>query len=242
MMMKRYIYLFILFVCFGSGLVIQSCDTLEAEAFGNENALYFERSVYNRAENVHVRVDTAKLSITHYPGMEQIEHPFRILLIGDTLPEAREYKLEVVDSLTNIEDGIVTLPEKLLFEKGVVTDSLWITIHATKIPKDKEFYITFRLVANENFGVGYKGYTDVKLWVNNKQSQPSWWDSSIEKVFLGPWSPEKFEALVIATKGINSFEGLSATMKRVYALQLKDYIAKEGITEADGKPMVIPIY
>ena len=242
MMMKRYIYLFILFVFFGSGLLVQSCDTLDTETFGNENALYFERSVYNKAENVHVRVDTAQLSITHYPGMEQIEHPFRILLIGDTLPEAREYKLEIVDSLTNIEDGIVTLPEKPLFREGVVTDSLRVTIHATKIPKDKEFYITFRLVANENFGVGYKGYTDVKLWVNNKQSKPSWWDNSIKEVYLGPWSSKKFETLVIATKGINSFEGLSATMKRVYALQLKDYIEKEGITEENGDPMIIPIY
>ena len=64
----------------------------------------------------------------------------------------------------------------------------------------------------------------MKLWFNNKNSKPDWWDARVVEVYLGEWSPEKFETLVIATNGITSFEGLFAGEMRRYSLMLKDYI------------------
>ena len=71
---------------------------------------------------------------------------------------------------------------------------------------------------------------------------PPWWDYKIVEVYLGEWSQKKMETLYIATDGINSFENLRATERRYYALQLKQYIEKNGITEEDGTPMMVPIY
>ncbi len=244
MIMRKYTFLFVLFTCYVCSLCIQSCSTEGTEGYGQERFLYIERQV-KRGEGINwewVRVDTAVVSIAHHPNTERIEYPFRVCLIGDTLSADAEYKMTIVDTLTSVGDGMVTLPDKFIFKKGVVSDSLWLTIHADKVPENGEFYITLRIVENENFGVGYKGYTDVKLWFNNMNTKPDWWDSRIVDVYLGEWSSEKFNTLVIATGGITSFEGLAASEMRLYSLMLKDYIEEKGVTEANGDPMVVPIY
>ncbi len=242
--MKRYTILFVLFAFYMCCLVMQSCSTEGTDSYGKERALYFERRVKRvvGTSSEWVRVDTAVISITHHPDVDQIEHPFRICLVGDTLPTDTEYQVIMVDSLTNAREGMVTLPEKLIFRKGFIADSLYLTVHSNKVPEDGEYYITFRIVGNENFGIGYKGYTDIKLWFNNKNTKPDWWVTRIVEIYLGEWSPEKFNALVIATEGITSFEGLSASEMRLYSLMLKEDIQIKGLTEKDGSPMVVPIY
>ena len=241
MCMNRNVYMWaVVFVALLSGWLLQGCDGLDVDPFGEERALYFEKRIPH--DNTWKYIDTAEIAVTNYPGQELIRHPFRICLIGDTLAEDAGYSLMIVDSLTTAREGMVTLPDQVVFRRGRVSDSLWLTIHAEKVNEGERFCITYRLVANGTFGVGYKGYQEVKLWFNNIESRPLWWDQRIEDVYLGTWSARKFEALVLATGGINTFEGLSATEMRLYALKLQEYIRNNGITEADGSPMVVPIY
>lgn len=228
------------YVALLAGWLAQGCDGLKVEPFGEERALYFEKRIPD--DNGWKYVDTAEIAITNYPGQELIRHPFRVCLIGDTLAEDAGYEVVIVDSLTTAREGMVTLPGQFIFRRGMVIDSLWLTIHTNEVNEGERFCITFRLVANEVFGNGYKGYQEVKLWFNNIESKPLWWDQRIEEVYLGAWSARKFETLVIATGGINTFEGLSATEMRLYALKLQEYIRNNGITEADGSPMEVPIY
>ena len=75
----------------------------------------------------------------------------------------------------------------------------------------------------------------VKVWFNNLIKAPLWWDKEVEDIFLGEWSQEKFEILVQVT-GVFSFEGLSATEKRKYSLQLKEYIEENNLS------MTVPVY
>ena len=95
---------------------------------------------------------------------------------------------------------------------------------------------------NENFGLGYIGYTDVRVRFNDMKMKPLWWTKEIELAFLGPYSYEKLEAIVAANEGFTTFEGLDITTRRKIALNTKEYIRKHGITEANGDAMVIPIY
>lgn len=222
--------------------ILQGCSTEEVESWKTERALYFERDVYNEEEYKWERVDTALISIPNYFEQNEITHYFKINLLGDTLSVDTEYALIVVDSMSTAKEGMVTLPEKVVFHKGVVSDSLALTVHKDRVPEGEEYTITYRLVPNEHFMLGYKGYLQVTLRFNNRESCPSWWDTKIKDVYLGEWSSEKMEALYIATGGISSFENLGATERRYYALQLKHYIEENGITEKDGRPMIVPIY
>ena len=94
----------------------------------------------------------------------------------------------------------------------------------------------------ENFALGYVGYRDVKIRFNDKIVKPLWWTDDVVKGYLGEYSFEKFETIVLANEGFTTFDGLSGTEKRKIALNTKDYIALHGITEKDGSPMYIPIY
>lgn len=236
----------VIFLLFGFYLLVagvfQGCSTEEVESWNTERALYFERQVYNEEEYEWERVDTASISIPNYFGQDEITHCFKINLLGDTLSVDTEYALVVVDSMSTAKEGMVTLPEKVVFHKGVVSDSLALTVHADKVPEGEAYKITYRLVPNEHFILGYKGYLQVTLHFNNRESCPPWWNSKIEEVYLGKWSQRKMETLYIATDGIGSFENLGATECRYYALQLKRYIEEKGITEEDGSPMIVPIY
>lgn len=212
---------------------IQGCESLKVDYYNGERALYFERE--RLVEASYVRQDTVNLNLTYYLDAKEVSHPFKVLLIGNLLTEDLEYTVVRVDSLSTAKEDMVTLPDRLLFRKGVAADSLWVTIHKDKVEAGGEYYVTYQLAANENFNVGYTGYTTVRVAFSNKESKPLWWDSGVELVFLGEWSQEKFDALVRAT-GIISFEGLSATEMRQYALQLKEYIEENQLS------MTVPVY
>ncbi len=222
--------------------VFQGCSTEEIESWKTERALYFEKRMRNLESHSWERVDTASISIPNYFNQDEIKHYFKINLLGDTLSIDTEYALIVVDSMTTAEEGMVTLPENIVFHKGVISDSLALTVHADKVPEGKAYKITYRLLPNEHFMLGYKDYLQVILHFNNKESCPPWWDARIVEVYLGKWSQKKMETLYIATGGISSFENFGATECRYYALQLKLYIEKNGVTEENGEPMMVPIY
>lgn len=214
--------------------LLYGCNSEKVDYYNGKRALYFEREQFVSSVG-YVRKDTVNLSLTHYAGVNEVRYPFKILLVGELLTEDTEYEVERVDSLSTAKEGMVGLPDKLLFKKGVSTDSLWVTIFKDKVPEDEEFCIAYQLVDNENFDAGYAGYTTVKVWFNNLVSKPLWWDEEVERVFLGEWSQEKFEALALVT-GIFSFEGLSATEKRRYSLRLKEYVEENNLS------MELPVY
>lgn len=216
-------------------LQIQGCNSSELDYYEGNRGLYFERYRFASLEEGYMRSDTVKLVLSHYPGVNEIRHPFKILLIGDLLSEDTEYDMKRIDSLSTATEDMVSLSDKLLFKKGVVADSLWVTIHKDKVKDEKEYCVVYQLVDNENFGLGYSDCTIIKVWFSNSISAPLWWNDEVVNIFLGEWSQEKFEALVMAT-GILTFEGLSATEKRLYSLQLKHYI------EENNLPMTVPAY
>lgn len=79
--------------------LLQSCDKQEVFSYESEHALFFERWKQVSLSERY-RLDTVNYSFSHYVGVEDIEHQFKINLIGNLLEEDAEYKVIVVDSLT----------------------------------------------------------------------------------------------------------------------------------------------
>ena len=222
-------------------MALQSCDKQKVDTYDSEHALFFDR--WKRISDVkRERIDTVGYSFSHYVGETELVHDFKISLIGNILSEDTEYKVVVVDSLTTALPEQYTLPKHPMFHEGQSTDVFSVVLHKTESLKDKEVYLTLRLVQNENFALGYVGYRDVKIRFNDKIVKPLWWTDDVVKGYLGEYSFEKFETIVLANEGFTTFDGLSGTEKRKIALNTKDYIALHGITEKDGSPMYIPIY
>lgn len=220
-------------------MLLQSCDKQEVFSYEADRALFFER--WEQVGTNNIRLDTVQYSFSHYVGIEDLEHRFKINLIGNLLEEDMAYRVIVVDSLTTATEDQYTIKDPI-FRKGRSSDSLTVVLHKTPALKDKQVYLTLRLVENENFDLGYMGYTDVRVRFNDMKVKPLWWTDEVELAFLGPYSYEKLETIVAANEGFTTFEGLDITARRKIALNTKDYIRQHGITEANGDAMVIPIY
>lgn len=234
-------YIIKLILAFAVMLSMYACSQNEVPGYEGGHSLFFERWKM-LSSSTRTRIDTVRYSFSHFVGKNELTHYFRMGLIGDTLAADTEYKIVVVDSLTTASPEQYALPEHPMFHKGSAVDSLPIIIKKVPSLKDKEVVLTVRLVENENFDLGYWGYRDVKIRFNDKIEQPLWWDLEVEAAYLGVYSYEKLEAVMAANPGFTSYEGLSGTARRKVALNTKQYIAENGITEKDGSTMLIPIY
>lgn len=220
--------------------VFQGCEKQEIDSYRSERFLFFERWNIPTAID-RVRIDTAAYSFSDYVGENELVHPFVVKLIGDTLTEATEYKVIVVDTATTALAEQYALPDHLFFRKGAADDTLKVTLYKKASLKDKEVVLTLRLMGNDHFKVGYVGYSDVKIRFNDMQQKPAWWDEEVEVAYLGTYSFEKLKTIVAANEGFSTFDGLSGTERRKIAMKTKEYIQLKGITEINGEPMIIPV-
>jgi len=227
----------ILFLGIMTLILFQGCSKSEVKSYSEDNSLFFEWKDSNGS-----RIDTAAMSFSEFVGKTEYTHPFTVKLIGDLLKEDKEYKVTVVDSLTTAKKGQYSLPDKLIFRKNRSTDSLNVSVFKNKLSEGEEVVLTLRLINNENFKVGYQYYTDVKFRFNNKMVKPSWWTFTIEAVYFGNYSYEKFTAICEANPGFTSTQDISGTQIRKIAIKTKTYIKENHITEKDGSEMIIPIY
>ena len=138
------------------------------------------------------------------------------------------------------------MPEKFVFRKGQLEEIFPITVYKNKIKEGDEKVLKLRLVDSHDLKVAFNNptdsYTDIQFRFNNKISKPLWWDDTITGAFFGEYSYKKYETIIKANPGFTTIEGLSSAEIRMVALNAKDYIEKNGITEDDGQEMDIPIY
>lgn len=222
-------------------LLVGSCKEQIIEKYSSVDYLYFERMMKN-SQGVETRVDTVALSFSQYGTANTLVIPFTIKLIGNVLGEDKEYKVRVVTEATTARVGQYTLPEKLIFKKGVTTDSLNVTIHREALAEDEEVVLMLALEENSNFRVGYYTYDVVKLRFNNRIVQPLWWTyDPVSTVYFGDYSYEKLQTIVLANPGFTTIVGISWTEVRKIAKITKKYIEENNITEKDGSPMILPI-
>ncbi len=241
--MKSIIKIFIGIVALS--LTVMSCNESDTITFGDENYIYFDKYTPGTTD----RIDTVKYSFSYFPTEDKIVHHFKVSLIGHYLTEDKEYKIEVLDG--EDEDGVpyttalsdhYEITETPIFRKDRVSDTLTVTLFKDKVKEGEEYYLTLRLVANENFGLGYYDYKDVKIRYNNADEKPLWWNAEITATIFGEYSKEKLHTIMLANPGFVSTEGMGLTEMRKIALKTKDYIAENNIKEADGTDMTMPIY
>lgn len=216
---------------------IWSCNTEEVEVYSSPRYLFFPDSLKG--------LDSVVFSFSHYPGATTHDASFYVALTGEPSTEALEYQLEVVDSLTTAEPEDYDMPKGLLFPANTTLDILKIRCNnARKALENQQVYVTFKIVANENFAPGLDGKQMIRVIFNNIASKPLWWSGDLEKFVLGKYSSKKFEHFVIAT-GVNDLTDASLSEARELAMKFKVYLIKNNIMEEDNKtPMVdgIPVY
>ena len=231
---------------FAALVAIPSCKVQEADVFSAEESyVYFKRYIKDK-DGKNVRVDTAMVSFSHHYGVTKYTQDYYLGLVGQLPTKDMEYNVEVVKDKTTAEPGQYSLPEKFIFKKGQTEDILPITIYKDKINDGDERVLVLRLVESNDLKLAFNNpsdsYTDISFRFNNRISKPLWWNDMIKSVFFGEYSYKKYVTIIEANRGFTSIEGKSSAEIRQIAINTKDYIKKNNITEDDGSAMELPIY
>lgn len=240
--MKKYIIKTAVLSLFITLSVIQltGCKEAEMKVYDDKPAIFFPARS-DQSNTTGTKIDTAYVTFFHHPGETELKVPFRIKLIGRLLTQDTEYRLETVDSLTTAKADEYSLPEKIVFKKGTSTDSLYITVFKNERLSTESARLVLRIVENENFDLGYSDMLQISLRFDNIASKPKWWDKTIEFVYLGKFSIEKYNVFIEVSKRTD-IVGLETWELRQLCLDMKDYISENGITEKDGSEMEIVCY
>ena len=231
---------------FAALVAIPSCKVQEVDVFSAEESyVYFKRYIKDK-DGKNVRVDTAMVSFSHHYGVTKYTQNYYLGLVGQLPTKDLEYNVEVVKDKTTAEPDQYSLPEKLLFKKGLTEDILPITIYKDKINDGDERVLVLRLVESNDLKLALNNpndsYTDISFRFNNRISKPLWWDETIKGVFFGEYSYKKYVTIIEANPSFTGIEGMSSAEIRQIAINAKDYIKKNNITEDDGSAMEFPIY
>lgn len=228
-------------------VAVQSCTIQKVPVFsGEEKYVYFKRYITDDNGN-SVRADTVLMSFSQHYGETEYTQKFYLGLVGQIPTEDLEYAVQVVEDETTAEPGQYYLPEKLVFRKGQLEDILPITVYKGKIADGDERVLRLRLVESDDLKVAYSSpadsYTDIQFRFNNRIIKPTWWTNTIAKVFFGVYSYKKYTTIILANEDIDpeTIGSMSSAELRNIALNTKEYIKANGITEEDGSAMMIPI-
>lgn len=221
------IYIFLISVL----LTAWACSEDAIDSYKSTRYLYFSKP--------EVLDSATFLSFSHYPGATEKKINVEVTLIGDLLEENTTYQLEIDQDSTTAAPSDYELNLTQTFAANQIKDSIEIKVFNKNLD-NKEVTLYLRIVENENFSPGLKKNRAARIIFNDIDSQPLWWTSSIETLFLGKWTPEKY-ARFIESSGITDLTGYEFTAIRKICLQFKEDIRLNGWTEKDGSPMELTV-
>lgn len=202
-----------------------------------------ERYVSFKAD---MKTDSIVTSFFFYPFDETIRIPVPVVLGGMPLGEDLPFKVVVDSELTTALTKNYEV-ESPVFRKGLVEDTVWVKLFKTSELNVKAYDLVLKIEGNENFITGPQNMLKNKIVFSAIAARPEWWDSSVQKSYLGVYSDKKFGEFIKATNGEGAdFGDAVPDQKRRLAIMFLNYLRKakdsgNTIYEEDGTEMTITV-
>lgn len=209
-----------------------------------------EMQVYNAAHYVQFTqslADTTNFSFFFHPGKSEVTVAMPVRLIGK-MPEGNlKYELQVDAKVTTAEAKHYSLPATFDFRQGLATDTAFITIKKTPELTTRTVVLAIGIGATGDVQPGQTSYVRKIFRINDMVTKPSWWDSNMDRFYLGDYTERKFRKFMeftgVGDLGDKSNSEKTELIKRFkyYLIQMKD--AGTPVLEDDGSDMLstIPI-
>ena len=204
---------------------LSACEKDDIDTYHADNYIQFAKYLK----------DSSIVTFAYYPGKTDIEVPVIVEMSSfASVEDEKEYIILVDTALSTAVEGVhFDLPRKMFFNKNAIVDTMYVTFHLQNDMEQKAYRLVLRVAGNENFRVGQWERSINVFWIHNQLSRPAWWDSSVEKNYLGKYSVEKYQ-LLIREAEVSDFSSLSDSEKRAAALVLKYYLERE---KHEGRPV-----
>ncbi len=195
-------------------LAFISCEHEKIEVYGSDRYLSFETNIN----------DTLTFSF-FFTLEDEYDYPVVVNLSGDLLEEDREFSVKVDDAST-LESSMYSLPERFVFRKGLVSDTIRVRLKNHASLQSKKLLLKLGIENTDSFksSGGIWGHTI--LSVSDIAVKPDWWDEVIDRSYLGLYSKKKFELLMEAT-GVSDMSTMGDGEKRIVALKFKHWLGKQ---------------
>lgn len=202
-----------------------SCSEDSIDTYGVKEYVYFPDTIMN-------------YSFAFDPDLNAKEILVELKLIGNQKEYDRELSI-AIDSMSSnlLEDDYEILSS--MFRANMFQDTIRIRVNKLS-GKDKVGFIRFVIKENQYFKPGPTKNMRFSLTFSDELLFPDWWDTNIERNYLGTYSEKKYREFIKAT-GIHDMSGLGSSERRAYTLVFKKYIKDNDIREADGSPMTVTI-
>lgn len=187
-----------------------------------------------------IKTDSIVTSFFFFPFDETLRIPVPVALGGMPLESDRQFVVSVDKELTTALDKNYDI-ESSVFRKGFVEDTVWVKLFKTPELETKAYDLVLKIEANDFFESGPQNRLRSKIVFSAIAARPEWWDSSVQKSYLGVYSDKKFLEFIKATDGEGAHFGeLEPDQRRRLAIMFLNYLRKakdsgNTIYEEDGK-------
>lgn len=207
------------------------CEEQKLETYNGDNFVQFKKTIS----------DSTNVSFMFYPGKDYIEFPVVLELVGVASTKNRTYKVTVDNEYTTASEQHYSIPSEQIFHAGRYIDTLYIRLNNTADLKQKKVRLLLRVESSSDLKIGKIEQSAALIWITSTLSKPAWWNSDIDSYYLGTYSEKKYE-LFIQVTGIFDMTGLDASLKRSYALQLKQYLSEHPTLDENNQYIVVPVF
>lgn len=224
--------------------ICNSCNIDEIDTYGDTNYVSFVKKM----------TDTTKFSFFFFSD-DDVQYPFQVKLVGQYLAEDTEFYLEVDESKTTLSKNLFEVPEKFTFHAGQLLDTIHIRFKNSDDLLVNKYILQLNIKSGKNITSSKGPYGTATILVSDQTERPEWWTllepqgpggpvnvAAVERIYLGPFSREKYEAFIEAT-GVYDMTGKSLDEFRSYSLQFLYWLREQDPPrkEANGEDIKIPI-
>ena len=139
-----------------------------------------------------------------------------------------------------LSDADFAFPDEMVFHKGVNVDSVFVVLKKTAQLEDAYCRVVLQIKPNEFFEVGETVYSQAKIYFTSAISIPGWWDETVDKYYLGGFTPKKYE-IFCREVGVTDLTGVEEKYIREYALKFKRYLEAHPEYEDDGTRITVTV-
>lgn len=183
--------------------------------------------------------DTMIVSFFMLGNLTEYDCPIVVRHIGIPSEQEKEFAVSVVSDSTSMKNGSYTLPASLKFQPMSKPDTFYIKLTNYAELQTSHARICIELKETNQLLLGDRNYRRIYIKVNDNVAKPNWWNTNVERYFLGTYSDTKFRLLMQVVK-----PDLSNTQDawiRAWALELKNYLDANPTQDEDGSLMSVTV-
>jgi hypothetical protein len=138
-----------------------------------------------------------------------------VKISGNRLPINRNFRIELIDSLTTAKAGLhyAPLADKYTLPADSGTFQLPITLYNTDdILQDSTLVLSVRLVESEDFSIGFPRSISANIVFSSRLEEPDWWKYWVSELGLYSRAKHYFFLISSGTKALHNPAGTDGYM------------------------------